>query len=441
MARNLQRGLPFQLAQNPGAGYFSPLNFYPGEFHRDCTNELVTVLAGNAVDILNISPGVPGYVDYIHWDIQFAVGGIQTTNNSLLRVFVDGETTPSIVTDMAGLLSNVGAAAGKWSIKRLTFENVVATGSTAGGASWTWRYPIPFKSSIHIQLVVSADGPINFWSDVGYRIGINHLGYKLFSSNQTIAFGIANGISPGTVLTDGAMTNGSATITSASSTFTAGIVGQRFVVANLNGTPAGVQPGGLANGGFLYTTVNTFNSATSVTLNATNVSGSNLTGLTGVWGPNPQGNGSTVFLNLPSGQGNQGVAVYHSITTATAPAADTYLENNLVWYLDGQTPLANGVGPGVGPQVDTNGTEDYFTSGFYFTAGASAPYMQNDFMAVSHKLVGGVSCAVDLWELHGGIPWNDGVLCRWETGQRASPGLSTTTVGLGWTILYYQPYL
>jgi hypothetical protein len=147
--------------------------------------------------------------------------------------------------------------------------------------------------------------------------------------------------------------------------------------------------------------------------------------------PTQQGNGTIQYLNLAAG--NRGVVVYHGIFF-TNPTNQTYLENNIVAYLNGTLP-----GSGVYPQYNSSGTEDYFQSSFYFPGNISEPWMT--------ALVGTQSgnsystfASLDLLALHGGIKFNNGILMRSETGQAAAPGTSTTNVDENWLVLYYMPY-
>ncbi|MGW3135899.1 hypothetical protein [Streptomyces sp. NPDC001139] len=78
----------------------------------------------------------------------------------------------------------------------------------------------------------------------------------------------------GKVVTDGAMSSGSTTLTSATAAFTAGDQGKAILVKGAGA--AGVTT--------LVTTISTVNSSTSVTLAAANASGGNVTGALAMWG-------------------------------------------------------------------------------------------------------------------------------------------------------------
>jgi hypothetical protein len=82
-----------------------------------------------------------------------------------------------------------------------------------------------------------------------------------------------NATGDGQLVTNAAMASGSTTLTSASGKFAAGDVGKTIIVY-----------GAGASGGILATTITAYNSTGSVTLAAANVAGTNVSGLSAIWG-------------------------------------------------------------------------------------------------------------------------------------------------------------
>lgn len=131
-----------------------------------------TFTGGVETDILNISPGAPGYVA----SIRCAIFDFTSVVNSVIKVYIDGEGSPSINCDTGTLLSaNVGAS-GCYSIKHHAFTYVASHCGV-----FNFMYPIPYKSSIRITLTVSntctASPTIIYYNGV-------QIPYKLISSCQ-----------------------------------------------------------------------------------------------------------------------------------------------------------------------------------------------------------------------------------------------------------------
>lgn len=130
---------------------------------------------GVETNILNISPGTPGYVAAM----RIALFDFTSVINSVIKVYVDGEGTPSINCDTGTLLAaNVGGN-GCFSVKHLAFTYVAAHCGV-----FNFMFPIPFKSSIRITLTVSntcTASPTTI-----YYTGVT-IPYKLISSCQKYA--------------------------------------------------------------------------------------------------------------------------------------------------------------------------------------------------------------------------------------------------------------
>ncbi|MBV5268988.1 MAG: DUF2961 domain-containing protein [Afipia sp.] len=307
------------------------LKFAQGDI-KTSVLEAVPVAAGATVDLLNIAPGIPGYVDHLWWVIQDVGAG----RDGILNIYVDGEMTPSVTTDVGAFLGHAASTApAKFNMKNLSFE----TGGTAF-PTVVFRYPIPFKSSIRITYTAPAYQATAIWSIASYRTGVSQP-YKLRSSGRT------------------------------------------FPNRMIGVTPA-------------------------------------------------QQEGRAVrFLDLPAGK--SGTVVFHSICY-TFGTDLSFLEVNPVIYLDGLVP-----GPGVSPQYDTSGVEDYLTSSCYFISGLQANgWMSNTSRGV--VLPGSATMALDLLELHGGISFNNGILMTTERGNRNSGAHTITNVDVAWLVLYYEPY-
>ncbi|MCR6734437.1 MAG: DUF2961 domain-containing protein [Afipia sp.] len=153
------------------------LNFAQGNI-KTSVLEAVPVAAGATVDLLNASPGIPGYVESLWWVIQDVGAG----RDGILNVYVDGEATPSVTTDVGAFLGHgVSTSPAKFSMKNIAFE----TGGTAF-PTVTFRYPIPFKSSVRITYTATLTQPTAIWSIASYRTGVSQP-YKLRSSGRTFA--------------------------------------------------------------------------------------------------------------------------------------------------------------------------------------------------------------------------------------------------------------
>lgn len=132
------------------------------------------------------------------------------------------------------------------------------------------------------------------------------------------------------------------------------------------------------------------------------------------------------FLNLGSGSGTI-AALFISTQTATNY---TYLEAGFNAYLDGAGS----------PQYMTSGGEDFPLSAWYFN-GPTTFQMPWSYLSNIGLLTGtgsyGLDFNTDLLEAHGGIPFTNGVVFKWEKIVAKST-LVTTSVNIGYLCLYYQ---
>lgn len=157
------------------------------EFAGSQINENISVAASTTVDLLNISPGVPGYVHTLFLDTNSTDG--VTNRDSILKVYIDGESTPSINCHLGGfgLDPAITASAGSQFeadgaiviMKHLKIEWV----SNMGTIDLTFQYPIPYKSSCHITLTTPSSGGYTLTSQAWYMNG--YLPYKLWSNCLT----------------------------------------------------------------------------------------------------------------------------------------------------------------------------------------------------------------------------------------------------------------
>jgi len=180
--------IPPGAAPNLFASPAATLNLNQGE-PRSANQVGTSITSGSTLTILNISPGVPGYVDHI-WMTGLAANNMK---DGILKVYVDGESTPSITTDMNGL----GGAFMTVTNTINAMKHLGVQFSTAASApSWTFTYPIPYKSSVTITFTNIDTGTLTYYSDIHYVNGVN-VPYKLWSSgvtilNRSLAVSIAN---------------------------------------------------------------------------------------------------------------------------------------------------------------------------------------------------------------------------------------------------------
>jgi Protein of unknown function (DUF2961) len=151
-------------------------------------NENVSIANGATQTILNANPGTPGYASSIWLTAESG----PFMRQAILDVYVDGESTPSVTTDLSGFGTCASNTAGHWGTENVIIE------TEATNQPWekqrydiTFRFPIPFKNSINITITNKTDSPVNFWSIAHYATGRN-LGQKLWSAGRTEANRLKN---------------------------------------------------------------------------------------------------------------------------------------------------------------------------------------------------------------------------------------------------------
>jgi len=139
---------------------------------KTANNEYKSVNTEETFDLINIIG--KGYVSMI-W---MAMTGGSNQLDSILNVYIDGETKPSISTDIGGLCSG-HLYSGQFSAERL--------GTMINGTSnmaFYFNFPIPYSKSIRITVTAATGG--TFWSQVYYNDGGEMLG-RMYSSCQPFA--------------------------------------------------------------------------------------------------------------------------------------------------------------------------------------------------------------------------------------------------------------
>lgn len=141
--------------------------------------EGTSVAQDSVQTLIDYSPGSPGMVDFI----QIVFSGQNAAGDSWLRVYIDGESTPSIDVDMG----TFGTHYGHTMPSRVRMESdlvMVEFGTTAtndgGWRKYDLRFGLPFKSSIRITLTVKGGGA-TLWTTVLGKLGVNP-GVKLYSA-------------------------------------------------------------------------------------------------------------------------------------------------------------------------------------------------------------------------------------------------------------------
>ncbi|MBV9655820.1 MAG: DUF2961 domain-containing protein [Acetobacteraceae bacterium] len=142
-------------------------------------NELVTVESGRSQDLLNLAPGKPGYVD----SLWMAGSGQDNFYDAMLNVFVDGERTPSISTDIGDLCL---LAFTQGSIAHYSTSHLVAESVGSNGGDCVLKYPIPYRRAVHITLTNVDPGSLRLWSQARYYSDVS-VPYKLWSSAIPLA--------------------------------------------------------------------------------------------------------------------------------------------------------------------------------------------------------------------------------------------------------------
>jgi hypothetical protein len=150
----------------------------PSEITATAENVNVQLTPSNSVDLLNVPHGVPGYVRPIHIS---CTPGQPNCGDGVITIFVDGEKSPSVTTDLNNLCL-LGYIAKNI---RLATPHISVEYNVNGGSTCEMEYPIPFRSSIHIVFTTSSDGgPTYLYSDMHYVKG-HYIPYRLRSSNVT----------------------------------------------------------------------------------------------------------------------------------------------------------------------------------------------------------------------------------------------------------------
>jgi hypothetical protein len=149
----------------------SRLPFNPGAVKSE-VHTPITYTGGVETTILDASGG-PGVVD----DIRISTA----SGDTILRVYVDGESTPSIEFDLAAMLARNIAVAGPYGTQ---YHNTTFSGSSK--ICYNWHFPIPFQDTCVITLEPpSATTPL-ISTTIHYSLGID-LPYKLVTQCQTYA--------------------------------------------------------------------------------------------------------------------------------------------------------------------------------------------------------------------------------------------------------------
>ncbi|MGH7487132.1 MAG: DUF2961 domain-containing protein, partial [bacterium] len=101
--------------------------------------------------------------------------------------------------------------------------------------------------------------------------------------------------------------------------------------------------------------------------------------------------------------------------------SNLFMESDVDVYIDGEGTAS----------IQTTGTEDWFMSGFYFTAGAgSVPWF---FVSLIDTTAHDMNAAVDLLSLFGGIHYSDGIVINWDCTE-----MTDTTAKISYVVLYYE---
>jgi hypothetical protein len=198
---------------------------------RVVTNENINYSpSATPITILNVSSGGPGCVEEVL--IAFFTTNANTMLDALFQVSIDGEGSPSVSTDLAGLGASSLAGTtgnGKWSVGHLSYERT--TSGSIFGINVLFKYPIPFHSSISITLTVPAaeSAGVDLWTNATYRLGVS-VPWKLKSTNSTItsALNTTGTLSPGRIMSDCAITGGTTSLTCTNGNFSNTDVG-RFI--------------------------------------------------------------------------------------------------------------------------------------------------------------------------------------------------------------------
>lgn len=184
-------------------------------------------------------------------------GYVGTNTSSALNLVTNGVARANI--QPTGAFRLIGATSGY-------------VGLQAAAVAGSTTYTLPSADGTSGQVLKTNGSGTLSWTTVGGTSGIRGV-YDVTDYGA---------VADGKYITDGAMTTGSTTLTSASNPFVVGDVGKSISVS-----------GAAAAGGMLYTTIAGYVSAGQVTLTAPNASGGNISGKTVSWGTD----NTTAFTN------------------------------------------------------------------------------------------------------------------------------------------------
>jgi hypothetical protein len=140
--------------------------------------EKVVIAAGGTATLIDQAFTSPGYCSKIWFTFTGVTGAAK--NDPILNIYVDGESSPSITTDLGHLL-------GHWTVTGLyQTANIRSEQDTTNtNGTYTIDFPIPFSSHLKITIVTS-DGFPNLFSIIYVNQGGEVLPYRLKSSSRTM---------------------------------------------------------------------------------------------------------------------------------------------------------------------------------------------------------------------------------------------------------------
>lgn len=128
--------------------------------------------------------------------------------------------------------------------------------------------------------------------------------------------------------------------------------------------------------------------------------------------------GSTTMLDTSG----SGVIVFHSMVLSSGTNTSSW-ESPVEVYVDGESE----------PSYKSSGTEDWFQDAFYWMLGAPQSHPWG-YVSVVDRSANNVTvnAGLDLWNLHGGIPFTTGIKLTWNT-----TGYIRGGINLAYLVLYY----
>jgi len=145
---------------------FAPYNI------KMARTENIPVSAGGTLTLANISGS--GVVTTL-W---VALEGTYR-KDAVINIYVDGEATPSIRFDL-GSTGLFYATQGRWS----TLHSAIDEYSANNDSSIVFHYPIPYSSSIKIDIVAPSSGGFNTYAQVFYTSEVTY-NWRLKSASKT----------------------------------------------------------------------------------------------------------------------------------------------------------------------------------------------------------------------------------------------------------------